>query len=507
MFRILPILLLTFLLTSCGSLFTAEHDISGVWIDEQGAIYCLDKDGTFGLPGQAAVSGLSWNLNHETLSLTTLDAPGGETGTRTLTLKSSSSRTLTFTDRDGHSETWNRSKVKVGRLEGRLFYRERIALPPQVTLDVQIYPLRGGSRPLAMILKPTSGTDLSFRIYYLPQMVTSDVRLSAAVLLGTEALFFTDGEQTVSLKSRPEVLLRQAKPGEYRLPALKVPARYRGRLAHPQDSEVELFLENNGVALIRGPEGLTLGTWLEKERNRVIEIARGELSPLRITRNSEGGDLAMLYGSRILFLSPAPDLPLPDTSLFLEGELRRVDGKPVFSECTSLRDLGVNVSSRGYSQLNALAGKGSATVILEGSLRNGLLDVRNVFQVHKGGVCSTDQYASAPLVGTYWRLRELHGTPVQSFPDQTEPHLIFADKDKATGSDGCNNFFMGWKRRGQELSFSEGGATLRLCPHGEEQAQNMRAMFPEVTSWNISGSKLELRTPKGVAAVFEAVDM
>lgn len=506
--KILLFLLSAFLLTSCA-LPAADHDISGVWVDEEGAIYCLDEDGSLGLPGQTALSGISWRLNRESLQLVSLDAPGSEPAVRTLTLKSSSSRSMNLLDRDGHQETWTRSNVKVGRLEGRLFYRERLALPPEFTLDVQLYPLRGGSRPLAMTLKPTRNGDLSFRVYYLSQTVTPDVRLSAALLLGAEVLFFTESDQEISLKSRPEVLLRQAEPGERQLAALKIPAHYRGKMPHPQKGEVELFLEAHGMALLRSPEGLALGTWLEKERNRVIEIARGEQPPLRLTRNSEGGDLALsgFYDSRTLTLSPARDMSLPKDALFLEGELRRVDGKTVFAECASLRDLPVDTSSKGYAQLNALAGKGDATVILEGSLRKGRLDVQKVFQVLKGGVCSTGQYASAPLVGTYWRLRELHGKPVQAFPGQSEPHLIFADKGKASGSDGCNNFFMNWERSGQELDFSEGGATLRLCPHGEEQARDMHSMFSEVTSWNISGSKLELRSPKGVAAVFEAVDL
>ena len=503
MHKILTLLLLALLLASCNTALNGDHDISGVWTDDRGNIYCLDKDGILGLPGQASISGVTWRMSHGVLQLTTMDAPGSAPSTRTLTLKSSGPRTLELMDTDGHKETWKRSSVHVGRLEGRLFYRERIALPPQVTLDVQLYPLRGGTSPVAMTLTPRSSHEgLNFRIYYLTQTVTDEMRLSAAILLDTEALFVTDTDQTISMQSQPSVMLRQALPGEYQLPSLKIPARYKG-------DQVELFLEDHGIALLRGPSGITLGTWMEKERNRIIEIARGELPPLRVARNSEEGNIVLtgLTGSRPMTLSPDPSLIWPDTSLFLEGELHNVDGKTVFSECNSLRDLSVAASSKGYSQLNALADKGSATVVIEGRLHDGVLDVRKVFQVHKGGICTTGQYASAPLTGTYWRLRELDGELIQTFPDQPEPHLILSEKDKASGSDGCNNFFMEWKRNGQELTFTEGGTTLRLCPQGSEQSQAMHEMFSEVNAWNISGSKLELRTDKGVAAVFEAVDM
>ncbi len=506
--KLLSFLFLICFLTSCATL-PADRDISGVWVDEQGLIYCLDKDGTLGLPGQEAISGLTWRLNHETLQLATLDAPSSAPSIRTLTLKSSPARTLELAHSDGYHETWTRSNIKVERLEGRLFYRERIALPPKVMLEVQLYPPHGGARPLAMTLRPVTGGDLSFRLYYLPQTTPAEVRLSAAILLNSEALFFTDADQQISLNNQPEILLRQARSGEYQLAALAIPARYKGALPPPGKGEVELFLEDHDIALLRSPQGLTLASWLEKERNRVIEIARGELPPLRITRNSEGGDITLsgLDSSNSITLSPVPNLALPNNALFLEGELRQVDGKPVFAECTSLRDLPVDASSRGYAQLHALAGKGESTVVLEGNLRGGFLDVQKVFQVHKGAVCSTGQYASAPLTGTYWRLRELNGKAVQSFPGQNEPHLIFADKGRASGSDGCNNYFMNWKRNGQKLNFSEGGTTLRLCLHGEEQAREMHKMLSSVDSWNISGSKLELRSSKHVTAVFEAVDM
>ena len=92
-------------------------------------------------------------------------------------------------------------------------------------------------------------------------------------------------------------------------------------------------------------------------------------------------------------------------------------------------------------------------------------------------------------------------------PEQPEPHLILRDNGQASGSDGCNNFFMNWKRKNESISFSDGGSTLRMCPQGEEQAREMHAMFAKADEWNINGSMLELRSKKSIVAVFEAVDM
>ena len=66
---------------------------------------------------------------------------------------------------------------------------------------------------------------------------------------------------------------------------------------------------------------------------------------------------------------------------------------------------------------------------------------------------------------------------------------------------------MGWESSDRSISFTPGGATLRLCPNGEEQARKMLQMFPSVETWNISGGQLELRTEDSIAAVFEAVEM
>jgi heat shock protein HslJ len=81
------------------------------------------------------------------------------------------------------------------------------------------------------------------------------------------------------------------------------------------------------------------------------------------------------------------------------------------------------------------------------------------------------------------------------------------DKGQAVGSDGCNNFFMTWTEEEGKLTFTPGGATLRLCPNGEAQALRMHRMLPSIDSWQIKDTTLELYSKGSVAAVFEAVDM
>ena len=46
-----------------------------------------------------------------------------------------------------------KSRARVGRLKGTLFYRERMALPPQVVVHVQLYP-QHSSTPVAVSIMP-----------------------------------------------------------------------------------------------------------------------------------------------------------------------------------------------------------------------------------------------------------------------------------------------------------------------------------------------------------------
>ena len=498
------------LLISCVATSGTPGDISGAWVDDEGRIYFLDEDGALGLPDQTAISGVSWNLENGVLSLATMDTPGDKVRTQKLVLAKSGSSRLEFTDADGAAVVWKKSRAKVGRLEGTLFYRERMALPPEVVVRVQLYPLHSPI-PVAASTMPSSGSgSIPFRVYYLEQTMPNEARLAAAVMHSGATLFATQTDEVVSIPGRPNVLVYRTMPGEHQLPELKTPASYQGSLkSGGKNISVHLYLEDDGLALLTqdGDRNQYMGTWMEKDRNRTIEITRGALKPVTATREAGGNLLLHGLSAQPVELKKA-DIPWPSKGFLIEGELRKQNGKPVFSECNSQRDIPIQPSGRGYDQLShILQSNGNSSVVLEGRIQDGHLEASNVFLVQKGGVCSTENYASAPLEQTYWRLRELNGAPVELFPEQPEPHLILRDNGQASGSDGCNNFFMNWKRKDEAISFSDGGSTLRMCPQGEEQARAMHTMFSKADEWNINGSMLELRSKKSIVAVFEAVDM
>ena len=187
------------LLAACVATSGTTRDLSGAWVDEQEHLYFLDEDGTLGLPGQTAMSGVSWKLENGVLTLASMDSPGGEVLEKKLVLKESRAGNLTFTDADGATVTWKKSRARVGRLKGTLFYRERMALPPQVVVHVQLYP-QHSSTPVAVSIMPASGSgEIGFCVYYLEQTTPASLRLAAAVLCSGETLFacdFSDGAYT-----------------------------------------------------------------------------------------------------------------------------------------------------------------------------------------------------------------------------------------------------------------------------------------------------------------------
>lgn len=508
--KILLFLFCSLLLASCVATSGSPGGISGAWVDDQERLYYLDEDGSLGIPDQTALSGVSWHLSNGVLTLATMDSPGGRVREQKLILKQSGSGRLEFTDAEGNTVIWKKSRTQVGRLDGTLFYRERMALPPKVIVSVQLYPLHSPI-PVANSIMPVSGSgSIPFHVYYLEQTVPSEVRLAASILHSGETLFSTQTDEVITLPASPNVLVYRTTPGESQLPPLETPASYRGELKSAgKDISVHLYLENGGLALLTqdGDRNQYMGTWMERDRNRTIEITRGALKPVTATREAGGNLLLHGLSTQPVELRKA-DISWPSKGFLLEGELRRQNGQPVFSECNSQRDIPIQPSGKGYDQLSRiLQTSGNSSVVLEGRLQDGHLEASNVFLVQKGGVCSTENYASAPLVQTYWRLRELDGRQIELFPDQPEPHLILRDNGQASGSDGCNNFFMNWKRKDEALSFSDGGSTLRICPQGQEQSRAIHSMFSRVDEWNINGSMLELRSKKSIVAVFEAVDM
>lgn len=522
-----------------------ESELTGVWRNGQGAYFCLDEDGVLGLPGQTARSGLSWSRQGDVLVLRTLDMPGGEPREDRLGLVRAGASSLELRGPDGGRILWHRSPDAVGRLDGTVMYRERMALPPRVIVSAQLL-LRGSDVPVASSLAVESGQGvLPFRLHYLikdmQKAKTSqgvpEALVRASILHETESLFATPAPVPVRLDQSPEIMLQRTLPGEGDPAPLATPAQFRGTAKQGKDKvTLTLYLEPDGLYLLHREstgaarsDTVSVGRWRQIDRNHTVQLIRGADEPLAAALRPAGSLLLTTPDAPRgeMELRPAVH-PLPEHSFPVEGMFRMKDGHASLTECASGLDFSVQTSGADFPALQAAYERGvqqpgdPLLVVCEGTVRHRegaplharaaggvdddihILEITRFVEGRPGKTCA-EPYASSPLMQTYWRLQTLSGQPAQMFPDQAEPHLILRDDNQAVGSDGCNNFFMQWKSTGNAIRFTPGGSTLMLCPQGDEQARVFKDTLADVDAWSITGSVLELLKNGRPLATFEAV--
>jgi len=513
----------------------------GDWVNESGEHFSLDADGVLGLPGQTARSGLTWSRQGEVLILRSLDTPGGRPREDRLGIVKLGSSRLELRSPDGESLIWKRSSAPVQRLNGTLFYRERMALPPEVTVSVQLM-LPGKDGPVAASLAVESGQlPLPFRLHWLDEKrakapdkdMSEQGWIKATLLHGHDALFTTPEPVPVSLDAAPDILVQRVMPEGVAPEALAVPARFRGRTG--QDI-VTLYLEPDGLYLLRDlsvktGDNIRLGRWIQIDRNHTLQLGRGSLEPLTASLRPAGSLLLtwpQVAGGEVE-LEPVVE-SLPEEPFRLHGLLRMVEGRPVLTECASGLDFNVQESGGDWLELEKvwsqvkqhqdlsvavdviLRYRNGTPALTREALPSGgagdihMLEIAGAAEVLPDKLCG-EPYGAAPLENTYWRLMNLDGREAEAFPNQSEPHLLLRSGGEATGSDGCNNFFMPWKSKDNSVHFEPGGATLMMCPHGMEQADAMMRALSQANTWAIHGRILELLRGDRVLAVFEAVEL
>jgi heat shock protein HslJ len=364
-------------------------------------------------------------------------------------------------------------------------------------------------QPSALTIAHVSGqAPLQFKLYYLKRSTEQHMLLTASLFNGSERLFATQRAISIDTDTHPEILLYRTESRNDILPSLQPPRQYQGQIKNNNNFyQISLYLEEKGGALLLQNDQQHIGSWIEKDKNHSLEITCEGYSPITATRATNGPLLLKGLFSLPIELSLAK-LSWPSGHIVMEGKIFKKKKQIIFEECNSQRELSLVLKNSQLAQINKLIQeKNTISVIIEGTFQENDFHPTYIFSVNDNPICLTASYASSPLLHTYWRLREVQGTVIQSFTDQPEPHLILNENGQASGSDGCNNFFMGWKQSGKNITFTPGGSTLRLCTQGEEQAQQILSIFSKIDSWNILGSILEFRGKENITAVFEAIDL
>ena len=114
----------------------------------------------------------------------------------------------------------------------------------------------------------------------------------------------------------------------------------------------------------------------------------------------------------------------------------------------------------------------------------------------------------APLLNTYWKLRQIGDGPhVSAFDNQPEPHLVLqSGSNRFHGAGGCNRLHGNYSLDGRWLRLSAVASTRMACPQGRQMEQMFVTTLAQVRSYSVQGQKLLLSDADGqVLLRFEAV--
>ncbi len=99
-----------------------------------------------------------------------------------------------------------------------------------------------------------------------------------------------------------------------------------------------------------------------------------------------------------------------------------------------------------------------------------VLVVEGFEDIWPGESCGA-RMATADLENTYWRLTRLEEDSVIPVDGQREPHLILRSQEhRASGSDGCNRFFGGYRLDANRLVFDTLASTKMAYAAGMDTA-------------------------------------
>ena len=120
---------------------------------------------------------------------------------------------------------------------------------------------------------------------------------------------------------------------------------------------------------------------------------------------------------------------------------------------------------------------------------------------------ATSDKISIDLAGTYWKLVELNGSPVEEGTSAKEPYITMEIADnRFYGNAGCNNFTGSFRvPEPGRIAFSQVVATRMMCLNMEIE-NSLLKMFDLIDSYTIKDDILTLANDQIPLARFAAMN-
>ena len=115
---------------------------------------------------------------------------------------------------------------------------------------------------------------------------------------------------------------------------------------------------------------------------------------------------------------------------------------------------------------------------------------------------------TAPLLNTYWKLRQIGDGPhVSAYDNQPEAHLVLEPgSGRFHGAGGCNRLHGSYQLDGRWLRLTLAGSTRMACAQGARMEQLFVSTLAQASSYAVQGQRLTLSDADGhVLLRFEAV--
>ncbi|NMT63128.1 META domain-containing protein [Marinobacter orientalis] len=305
-----------------------------------------------------------------------------------------------------------------------------------------------------------------------------------------------------------------------------LPATFSGTLPCADCPGIDLHLNllADGVYLLRetyqdrdGGPFFDIGRYLYSSDGREVTLYGGREAPRRfeiaapdrlrlLDRDGQRIESRLNYS-----LTREPEFQELEPRLLLGGKYRYLADAGIFRECLTGLEMPVaaEADNRALEEayLAAREKPGEEVMVsLEGQLAQrmpmeGPGPVRTLVPERFIGVWPEQSCPSpiqrATLENTYWRLTLLGSEGVQRVPNQREPHLVFRENGRVTGSDGCNVLTGAYQTDGPAMDLSRLATTRKACLEGMEQADQFRDMLEEVRAYRIIGQHLEMLDDSG----------